>query len=80
MKSLLTRIELLEASRRSDPLIILTVDGFGNEKKSTVSEMLQNDLGFVRVVGGSSLSDLDRLLMAFHDKAIQATKGGVYDD
>lgn len=80
MKSLLTRIELLETSRRSDPLIILTVDGFGNEKKSTVSEMLQNDLGFVRVVGGSSLSDLDRLLMAFHDKAIQATKGGVYDD
>ena len=78
MKSQIARLELLEARRRADPLIILTVDGFGNEKKSTVSEMLQNDLGFVRVVGGSSLSDLDRLLVAFHDKAI-ATKGGVYD-
>ena len=79
MKSILTRIELLEASRRSDPLILLTVDGFGNEKKSTVSEMLQNDLGFVRVVGGSSLKDLDRLLLAFHDKAKQAATGDVYN-
>lgn len=76
MRDILTRLELLEASRRQDPLIILTVDGFGNEKKSTVSEMLQNDLGFVRVVGGSSLSDLDNLLSAYHEWAIQAVRGG----
>lgn len=76
MKSQIARLELLEARRRADPLIILTVDGFGNEKKSTVSEMLQNDLGFVCVVGGSSLSDLDRLLMAYHERAIRVTEGG----
>lgn len=76
MKSQIARLELLEARRRADPLIILTVDGFGNEKKSTVSEMLQNDLGFVRVVGGSSLSDLDNLLSAYHEWAIQAVRGG----
>ena len=76
MKSQIARLELLEARRRADPLIFLTVDGFGNEKKSTVSEMLQNDLGFVRVVGGSSLSDLDNLLSAYHEWAIQAVRGG----
>lgn len=78
MKSLLTRIELLETSRRSDPLLVLCKDSNGDTAKMTVSEMLNAGSGFVRVVGGSSLSDLDRLLMAFHDKAI-ATKGGVYD-
>ena len=80
MKSILSRIELLEASRRQDPLILLCVDGAGNQKNMTVSEMLQSDyFGFARVASGSSLKDLDRLLMAFHDKAIQATKGDVYN-
>ena len=80
MKSLLTRIELLETSRRSDPLLVLCEDSNGDTAKMTVAEMFDTRRGFVRIVGGSRLSDLDRLLMAFHDKAIQATKGGVYDD
>ena len=79
MKSILTRIELLEASRRSDPLLVLCEDSNGDTAKMTVSEMLNAGRGFVRIASGSSLKDLDTLLRAFHDKAIQATKGGVYD-
>lgn len=79
MKSILTRIELLEASRRSDPLLVLAEDEHGNTEKMTVAEMFDTGRGFVRIVGGSRLSDLDRLLMAFHDKAIQAFEGGADD-
>lgn len=79
MKSILTRIELLEASRRSDPLLVLAEDEHGNTEKMTVAEMFDTGREFVRVVGGSRLSDLDRLLMAFQDKAKQAATGGVYD-
>ena len=77
MRDILTRIELLEASRRQDPLVLLVDDGAGNQRKMTVSEMLQSDnFGFVRVASGSSLKDLDRLLMAFHERALQAFDGG----
>lgn len=81
MKSQTARLELLEARRRADPLIILTVDSDGNEIKSTVSEMLETgNIGFVRVLSGSSLSDLDRILSAFRERAIQAFEGGADDD
>ena len=77
MKSFLARLAALEASRRQDPLILLCVDGEGNQKKMSVSEMLQSDnFGFVRVTSGSSLKDLDRLLMAFHERALQAFEEG----
>ena len=77
MRDILTRLELLEASRRQDPLILLCVDGTGNQRKMSVSEMLQSDnFGFVRVASGSSLKDLDRLLMAFHERALQAFEEG----
>jgi hypothetical protein len=77
MKDILTRLEILETSRRQDPLILLCVDGEGNQRKMTVSEMLQsNNFGFVRVASGSSLKDLDHLLMAFHERALQAVDGG----
>ena len=79
MKSILTRIELLEASRRSDPLLVLCEDSNGDTAKMTVSEMLNAGREFVRVVGGSSLKDLDTLLRAFHERALQATKGGADD-
>jgi hypothetical protein len=42
----------------------------------TVTEMLNAGRGFVRVVGGSSLKDLDRLLMASHERALQAFEEG----
>lgn len=76
MKSQIARLELLEASRRSDPLLVLCEDSNGDVAKMTVSEMLNGERGFVRVVGGSSLKDLDRLLMAYHERAIQVTEGG----
>lgn len=80
MRDIQTRLELLEASRRQDPLILLCVDSEGNQKKMSVSEMLQSDnFGFVRVVGGSRLSDLDLLLAAFREKALQAFDGGADD-
>ena len=77
MRDILTRLEFLEASRRQDPLVLLVDDGAGGQRKMTVSEMLQSDnFGFVRVVSGSRLSDLDKLLAAYHDQALQAFDGG----
>ena len=76
MRDILTRIELLEASRRQDPLLVLCEDDDGNTVRMTVTEMLNAGRGFVRVVGGSSLKDLDRLLTAYHDQALQAFDGG----
>lgn len=77
MRDIQTRLAILEASRRQDPLILLCVDGEGNQRKMTVSEMLQsNNFGFVRVASGSNLKDLDRLLMAFHERALQAFDEG----
>lgn len=80
MKSQIARLELLEARRRADPLLVLCEDSNGDTAKMTVAEMFDTGRGFVRVVGGSSLKDLDRLLMAFHDKAKQAATGDVYND
>lgn len=76
MRDILTRIELLEASRRQDPLLVLCEDDDGNTARMTVKEMLDSGRGFVRVASGSSLKDLDRLLMAFHERALQAFDGG----
>ena len=76
MKSFLARLAALEASSRQDPLILLCEDDDGNTVRMTVTEMLNAGRGFVRVVGGSSLKDLDRLLMAFHERALQAFDGG----
>jgi hypothetical protein len=71
VKNILTRLELLERGQRGDPLIILTDDNNGHVKKMTVAEMFcSGNYGFVRVVGGSSLSDLDRLLDAYRHKAL----------
>lgn len=80
MKSFLARLAALEASSRQDPLVLLVDDGAGNQRKMTVSEMLQSDnFGFVRVASGSSLKDLDRLLTAYHDQALHAADGGADD-
>lgn len=76
MKSQIARLELLEESRRADPLFVLCEDSNGDTAKMTVREMLNTGRGFVHVVGGSSLSDLDKLLSAYHERAIQAVRGG----
>ncbi len=79
MKSFLARLAALEASSRQDPLILLCEDDDGNTVRMTVTEMLNAGRGFVRVVGGSSLKDLDRLLTAYHDQALHAADGGADD-
>lgn len=76
MHNIESRLAALEAGRRSDPLLVLCEDDNGNAARMTVTEMLSAGRGFVRVVGGSSLKDLDRLLMAFHERALQAFDGG----
>ena len=70
MKSFLARLAALEASRRQDPLIILCEDVDGNTAKMTVQEVLDTGRGFVRVVSGSRLADLDDLLSVYHEIAI----------
>lgn len=76
MKSFLARLAALEASRRQDPLIVLAEDDDEIMQTMTVQAMLDSGRGFVRVASGSSLKDLDRLLMAFHERALQAFDGG----
>lgn len=79
MKSILTRLEILEASRRPDPLLVLAEDANGNTETMTVQAMLDSGRGFVRAVRGSRLSDLDLLLAAFRERALQAFDGGADD-
>ena len=79
MHNIESRLTVLEASRRQDPLIILCEDVDGNTAKMTVQEVLDTGRGFVRVVSGSRLSDLDKLLAAYHDQALQAVDGGGND-
>ena len=79
MKSFLARLAALEASSRQDPLILLCEDDDGNTVRMTVTEMLNAGRGFVRVVCGLILKDLDRLLTAYHDQALHAADGGADD-
>ena len=74
MKGALSRLTALEHSCLQDPLIVLAEDGEGNTEKMTVTEMLNTGRGFVKVVRGSRLSDLDKLLSVFRDRALQATQ------
>lgn len=76
MKSQIARLELLEARRRADPLLVLCEDSNGDTAKMTVAEMFDTGREFVRVASGSSLKDLDNLLSAYHEWAIQAVRGG----
>ena len=49
-------------------------DDNGNAEKMSVQEMLSSGRGFAKVVRGSRLSDLDKLLLVFRDRALQATQ------
>ena len=69
MKSFLARLAALD-------LIVLAEDDDEIMQTMTVQAMLDSGRGFVRVASGSSLKDLDRLLMAFHERALQAFDGG----
>ena len=74
MKGALSRLVALEHSCLQDPLIVLAEDDNGNMERMTVQEMLSSGRGFVKVVRGSRLSDLDKMLSVFRDRALQATQ------
>lgn len=64
MSDVKTRLQRLQAyidSKRGVPLRLLySVDG--TEKTGTIADMIADHGAFVRVLGGSSLDDLDRML------------------
>lgn len=80
MKSSLSRLTALEHSCLQDPLIVLAEDDNGNAEKMSVQEMLSSGRGFAKVVRGSRLSDLDKLLLVFRDRALQATQNNATDN
>lgn len=72
MKSALTRLEELEKRHLQDPLIVIAELPDTNElKKMTVAEMLETGSGFVKVVSGSSLTDLDKILDSIATSVIE---------
>lgn len=66
--SILKRLEDLEKRRCKDPIRILC-ELDGEEMTLTVSEAIEKGAGFIKVVGGADLRDLDLLLKDFEDKA-----------
>ena len=70
MKSTLARIEELEKLYNNEPLIVLAELPNSKElQKMTVADMLEQGGGFVKVIGGSNLKDLDKLLEDMRQKA-----------
>ena len=61
MNDLMKRLSKLERERLEEPLIVLATTPTG-ETVVTVDEMIQKGFGFCRVISGSSLADLDRIL------------------
>ena len=57
----LKRLQAYMASKRGVPLWIL-YSVAGTEKTGTIADMIADHGAFVRVLGGSSLDDLDRML------------------
>ena len=80
--SLLKRLEDLEAQYKQDPLIVLAeVDGKEDPVKITMRECLEReDTHFIKVIGGSSLEDLDLLLKAMKEEAFRQVEGGSNDN
>lgn len=76
MKSVLSRLTALEDKHLQKPLIVLAEDSNGNVSKMTVQALIDSGFSFVRVIRGSSLSDLDLLLSAFREKVFQAAEEG----
>lgn len=76
--NLLKRLEELEAQYKQDPLIVLASTDSGEEVKITMRECLEReDTHFIKVIGGSSLEDLDLFLKAMREEAErQAQEGG----
>ena len=75
--SLLKRLEELEAQYKQDPLIVLASTDHGEEIIITLRECLEReDTHFIKVIGGSSLEDLDLLLKAKKEEAFRQVEEG----
>lgn len=67
MKSVLSRLAALENRYLQEPLIVLAKDENGNVSRMTVQALIDSGFSFIKVIKGSSLSDLDLLLSAFRE-------------
>ena len=56
------RVEELERRSFSEPLIVRFIDRDGKERSGSVDDLEKYGADFVRVVSGTSLSDVDRVL------------------
>ncbi len=78
MKSVLSRLTALESKYLQESLVVLGEDQNGAVSRMTVQALIDGGFSFVKVIRGSSLSDLDLLLSAFHARVLQDTeKGGI---
>lgn len=75
--SIIKRIKRLEDYYKQDPLMVLAeVDGKKDPVTITMCECIERkDTRFIKVVGGSSLEDLDLFLQAMKETARQQGKG-----
>lgn len=79
--SLLKRLEEIERQYKQDPLIVLASTDSGEEIKITMRECLEReDTHFIKVIGGSSLEDLDLFLKAMREEAFRQVEGGNNDN
>lgn len=71
-ESIVKRLEKIEELYRDDPLIVLAITDSGEEIKIPMRECLErDDVEFKKVIGGSSLKDLDALLQANREAAFK---------
>lgn len=70
--NIVKRLEEIEKLYRDDPLIVLAITDNGEEIKMPMRECLErDDVEFKKVIGGSSLKDLDALLQANREAAFK---------
>ena len=63
--TILKRLERIEEKYKEDPLIVLARMDSGEEVNMPMRELLEReDAQFIKVIGGSSLKDLELLLKA----------------
>ena len=71
MTDILKRLAELERRIAPEPMIIEAEDPGGGLHKMTVTEAIDRGFGFVRVIRGGNLHDLDRLLGTFTEAAFK---------
>ena len=69
MKALYKRLREMELRTNGDPLRVQFIDQAGVERIGSVDDLESCGGDFVRVVAGSSLKDLDRILTTIRRKA-----------